>query len=406
MQGGAMVNRYPSHRTLSGLAIAAALSVWTAAAAQGLDISGFTDRVLSLLNEQRAANGLAPLQRVSALDAAAQSYSQAMMLATAGGPVYLSHVGPDGSTLARRIAAAGYEWNTLGEDLGAGQKTPEQVVAAWMGSPEHRDNILGPDFTDVGIGLAVGPGTWSNGRLDPQVIWWTVDFGEPSTDSSPPPDTPPPPPPVITGYTALNGTAINQAPFGTLVLVTGQNLGLSGSLTFDGRPTTPISWGPTSIMTMVPVQLSYPDVGPVVVTVGGQTATGPNFTTVQPPDPTPQRPSSGPPSASGAGAGSSSPLASPAISDLANTNKQPVSAVPVGTLIFVRGRGFGKNSLRRGRVVFVTAGGSQLDGAIWDWADDRIAVFAPFVRAPFRVGVQVDVNGTALGSNRVPLTVQ
>jgi len=401
-----MGNRYPSHRTLSGLAIAAALSVWTAAAAQGLDVSGFTDLVLTLLNEQRAANGLSPVQRVSALDAAAQSYSRTMMLATAGGPVYLSHTGPDGSTTARRIAATGYAWNTLAEDLGAGQKTPEQVVAEWMSSEEHRDNILGPDFTDVGIGLAVGAGTWSNGRLDPQVIWWTVDLGEPSTDSSPPPYTPPPLPPVITGYTALNGTAINQAPFGTMVLVTGQNLGLSGSVAFHGRPTSPVAWSSTSIMTLVPVQFVYPDIGPVTVTVAGQTATGLNFTTVQPPDLTPQRPSSGPPSASGAGSGSGSPPASPAISDLANTNKQQVSTVSPGALIFVRGRGFGKNSLRRGRVLFVTVEGFQLDGAIWDWADDRVAVFAPFLRAPFRVGVQVDVNGAAVASNRVPLTVQ
>src|SRR5438094_706296 len=197
-----MGNQYPNHRALLGLAVAAALSVWTAAAAQGLDISGFTDRVLVLLNEQRAANGLSPLQRVSALDAAAQSYSQTMMLATAGGPVYLSHTGPDGSTLARRIAAAGYAWNTLAEDLGAGQKT------------------------------------------------------------------------------------------------------------------SPVYWSTTSIMIMVPLQASYPDVGSVTVTLAGQTATGPDFTTVPPPNLTPLRPTSGPPSASGSGAGSGPAPASPTIGDL------------------------------------------------------------------------------------------
>src|SRR5947199_4881133 len=95
---------YPSHRALLGLTLAAALSVWTAAAAQGVDVSGFREQVFSLLNDQRAANGLPPLQRVDALDSAAESYSQAMMLATAAGPVYLSHTGPDGSTLARRVA--------------------------------------------------------------------------------------------------------------------------------------------------------------------------------------------------------------------------------------------------------------------------------------------------------------
>src|SRR5437879_13607939 len=112
-----MGNCYPNHRALWALAIAAALSVGTAAAAQGVDGSGFPGRVLVLLNEQRAANGLPPFRRVGALDTAAQSYSQTMMLATAAGPVYLSHTGPDGSTLARRIAATGYAWDSLGEDL-------------------------------------------------------------------------------------------------------------------------------------------------------------------------------------------------------------------------------------------------------------------------------------------------
>ena len=41
---------YPSHRALLGLAVAAALSVWTAAAAQGLNISGFQERVLALMH--------------------------------------------------------------------------------------------------------------------------------------------------------------------------------------------------------------------------------------------------------------------------------------------------------------------------------------------------------------------
>jgi uncharacterized protein YkwD len=400
-----MGNRYASHRALVGLAVAAALSAWTAAAAQGLDISGFQDRVLALLNQQRATNGLSPLQREATLDSVAQAYSQAMMQATAAGPVYLSHTGPDGSTLARRVSAAGYAWNTLGEDLGAGQRTPEQVVAAWMGSPEHRDNILDPDFSDVGIGLAVGPGTWPDGHLDPQVIWWTVDFGEPSTDSLPT-DTPTAPPPAITGYTTLAGTPISQAPFGTLLLVKGQNLGISGTLTFDGQPATPISWSPTSIMTLVPLQAAYPDAGPVNVTVGGQTTTGPGFTTVQPLDLTPLRPNSGPPSGSGTGAGGNGAPAPPTISGLENGNKQPVSSVLEGMLLFIRGRGFGTNPQRRGRAVFSTADGTQFDGGIWDWADDRIAVFAPFFHGPVLVGVQVNANGTASGSNRVPLSIQ
>src|SRR5713226_4782392 len=107
-----------------------------------------------------------------------RSRSEAMMRATAGGPVFLSHTGPDGSTFEHRINAAGYsDWTAIGENIAAGQQSPQQVVDDWMNSPGHRANILDPSFRDVGIGIAVGPGTWPNGYLDPQVTWWTTDFG-------------------------------------------------------------------------------------------------------------------------------------------------------------------------------------------------------------------------------------
>ena len=70
------------------------------------------------------------------------------------------------------------------------------------------------------------------------------------------------------------------------------------------------------------------------------------------------------------------------------------------------GRGLGTNPQGQGRVLFSTAGGMQIDGAIWDWSDTQIAVFAPFLRGPIQVGVQVAVNGTPLPSNRLPLTIQ
>src|SRR5947209_1627521 len=127
-----MSKQHLRHRALLALAILAALSEWTAAAAQGVDLDQFKDQVVQLINQQRAISGLPPLQRVVPLEAAAQAYSQTMMQATAGGPVYLSHTGPDGSTLAGRVSATAYNWYTLGEDLAAGQTTPEQAVAQWM----------------------------------------------------------------------------------------------------------------------------------------------------------------------------------------------------------------------------------------------------------------------------------
>jgi uncharacterized protein YkwD len=171
------------------------------AGAQAIDTSGFAGEVFQLLNQQRAANGLPALYGASALDSSAQSYAEAMKQATAGGPVFLSHTGPDGSSFQDRINSAGYnDWTTIGENIAAGQKSPQEVVDDWMNSPGHRENILNPAFQDIGIGLAVGPGTWPGGYKDPNVIWWVTDFGSSrvssSTGNSPAPPSSSPTPAV------------------------------------------------------------------------------------------------------------------------------------------------------------------------------------------------------------------
>ena len=139
-----------------------------------------------------------------------------------------------------------------------------------------------------------------------------------------------------------------------------------------------------------------------------RTAVGPNFTTEQPDDPAPlplAAPGSWPvfvPTPSP----SPGPAALPTIFGLADGNQQRLARVPQGVLFFIQGSGFGANSLGRGRVLFVTPSGDTRDGAVWDWSDSSIAAFAPSISGPMQVVVQVDVSGTSLGSNRVPLTVQ
>src|SRR5438477_197774 len=82
---------------------------------------------------------------------------------------------------------------------------------------------------------AVGPGTWPGGYQDPQVLWWTADFGTSRTSSSPDPTggvTPPPPPPAapsISGYTDPGGAPISNAPPGTTIVIHGTNLGTTGA---------------------------------------------------------------------------------------------------------------------------------------------------------------------------------
>jgi uncharacterized protein YkwD len=263
------------------------------AVSQGIDTSGFAGQVLALLNQQRTANGLPALHEVGPLDQSAEAYSETMMEATAGGAVYLSHTSPDGASFSDRIAQAGYNnWTSLGENIAAGQRSPQEVVDAWMNSPGHRANILDGSFRDVGIGVAVGPGAWPGGFVDPSVIWWTTDFGARSTnDGGGSVPTPSPPPalagPSIQGYTATNGVSIFSAPPGAPVLIVGSNLGSSGVVRVNGAVAGTSAWSSTSITFYVPAASSYPAVGPVTVSVNGQTASGPAFTITAPAPSTP-----------------------------------------------------------------------------------------------------------------------
>jgi uncharacterized protein YkwD len=105
----------------------------------GLD--AFEAEVLSLVNEYRAESGLAPLRSDSRLNDAAEDWSLTM----ANGD-FFAH-----STTAQ-VEEYDYDWQAWGENIAAGQTTPESVVDAWIDSPGHRANILSENFQEIGIG--------------------------------------------------------------------------------------------------------------------------------------------------------------------------------------------------------------------------------------------------------------
>ncbi|MGW4544891.1 CAP domain-containing protein [Streptomyces violaceorubidus] len=123
---------------------------------------GAEAQVLALVNEERAAAGCSPVTANDRLTRAADDYSDVM--ASNG---VMSHTGPDGSTMASRVEAAGYQWSTLGENIARGQADAASVMDSWMNSPGHRANILNCSFKELGVGVHFGDGG----------PWWTQDFG-------------------------------------------------------------------------------------------------------------------------------------------------------------------------------------------------------------------------------------
>ena len=106
--------------------------------------------VISLVNQQRANRGLAPLRSNETLQEAADVRAREII-------VRFAHERPDGSLYSTALPPmSGYRIS--GENIAAGYANPKAVVRGWMNSQGHRENILYSDFTDIGIGLAARSG--------------------------------------------------------------------------------------------------------------------------------------------------------------------------------------------------------------------------------------------------------
>lgn len=107
--------------------------------------------VISLTNQQRAANGLSPLTENKTLDSAALAKGNDML---AKG--YWAHFAPDGTSPWSFFTGFGYKYQYAGENLARDFTNAGSAVTAWMNSPSHKENILNPHYKEVGIGVVQG----------------------------------------------------------------------------------------------------------------------------------------------------------------------------------------------------------------------------------------------------------
>jgi len=113
--------------------------------------------IFHLTNEVRRRQGLLPLEDDPALDLTAWTHSDDMLRRG-----FFSHINPDGLSprdrLARGLGAAllgcGENiWSGSGLNYGDSWRLARMVVDQWLSSPEHRENLLGPAYTHLGVGV-------------------------------------------------------------------------------------------------------------------------------------------------------------------------------------------------------------------------------------------------------------
>lgn len=105
----------------------------------------FVKQVAKLVNEERAKVGLHPLVFDTAIASAAQIRANEIKTS-------FSHTRPDGRKFSTVLTDNGIRFTGAGENIAWGQKTPEQVMEAWMNSDGHRANILNAKYTKIGVG--------------------------------------------------------------------------------------------------------------------------------------------------------------------------------------------------------------------------------------------------------------
>lgn len=128
----------------------------TANSAQNTSVSAIEKAVIDLTNVERQKAGLKPLQIDEKLMASARQKSADMSKNN-----YFDHNSPTLGSPFDLMKANGVTYRSAAENIAMGQRTAEEVVKAWMESPGHRQNILTPEFTHIGIGFVQNGNYWT-----------------------------------------------------------------------------------------------------------------------------------------------------------------------------------------------------------------------------------------------------
>lgn len=155
--------------------------------------------VMNAVNQERAVHGLLPLTTSSLLGNAAQGKAQDMVTKK-----YFAHTSPDGDTPWTWISETGYAYVRAAENLAAGYVTAPDVVAGWMSSAGHRENMLSSDFTEFGAAVTVGQSGETSGTIVVLLFATPKESAQTAPPlpqpvqaaSTPPAPIPPPAPPV------------------------------------------------------------------------------------------------------------------------------------------------------------------------------------------------------------------
>lgn len=117
----------------------------------GFATSIYYNELIQLTNEERRTKKIPELKENQVLSRAAELKAKDMFAQD-----YWAHTAPSGTTPWHWFDETGYHYVIAGENLARDFNTSRGVVAGWMASPSHRDNLLNENFTEFGIAVVNG----------------------------------------------------------------------------------------------------------------------------------------------------------------------------------------------------------------------------------------------------------
>ena len=115
--------------------------------------SSMTDQVVELVNKEREKAGLSALTADDTLNEVAALRAEELIKK-------FDHTRPDGTPCFTAFDEAGAKYFTAGENIAWGQKSADSVMESWMNSSGHKANILGKNFTKIGVGCVKYNGSY------------------------------------------------------------------------------------------------------------------------------------------------------------------------------------------------------------------------------------------------------
>lgn len=154
LAGGTLAKEVPKNRGLikAAIILIVLVSSMLLVPREGSGESSFTsENLISLLNQERIRNGLAVLETSPWLEKAAYAKAQDMLQRG-----YFAHTAPNGTKPWDFVKSAGVEYAFAGENLAINYTNADELNHDFMQSPTHRDNLLSPLFSEIGIAIVRG----------------------------------------------------------------------------------------------------------------------------------------------------------------------------------------------------------------------------------------------------------